>query len=465
MRALTHPFGMINQNVSRVDIYQGPLEYRCYGNQYAVNGSITLQLDYSPGLWWSIPFSGTGLSEIAIRRQLFGSPADEALIIQSEQLLSNGHWGEELPSEDEQDVLRMGGLLTNPQSHGDGSTLQIVNFWVVNGPGMWDIDSYQGPDGSRRRLYVDTNDWIIALSVDSGIETLIPSREYAITHTGSVIKRDQITFTAAEAMVVLDVISTSLSFATGRRVATILPVGAVDTEDGPPCWAHLENPVIDPATGRWPPTWYDPGNGGRQIKQVMMGLLREWADPYRKKVIINALEYYRSANNPGSIPSAVSQAVSGLTLLSYATLVTETQKVTKAEWAKCSAGEQIRQLLEECAIAFDIPAEFTELEQVRRKRAERVRQRHPANASIDDGVSAVVELRNAVMHPSPGRLEDTPMRAWDQGWALIMHWYETVLLSRLQVKADSSPRMAKIPVKMRWTTEQILRLRDAGDLA
>ena len=294
--------------------------------------------------------------------------------------------------------LTMSGFIENP-AIGSGGALQAVTFFVANnltpvtGHLLVHDDSYQWTG----RMALSGGGWDVELDTRREREQLRDwlktSGGYTITHVGRLRRSDGGAFTAAQAIDGLNLLQTVLSFAAGRQVACLLPVGY--DSHGAAVWSDWRMRLLDPWTGaqhvadlHYPSHWHE--------LFARFGAI--WDDKFRsEEVLYRSFRLYLDASYGSTLQLAVSTAQAGLELLAYTHLVEDHQMLSKTAYDKLDAHERLSDYLTQHLIDDSVPS-----------------TQAPALAAAAARVSAatapqlVVKMRNGVIHPSRTKPKFSP---------------------------------------------------------
>lgn len=443
---LQHPWGRLAADED-VDVYRGRLEVRYAGEgwQTADGG---LRLSWSPrprATWWAAPHEHDMRT---LERWLAGT-VEPVAVRPAPSGASCAVGAGPVPVPPHDDRLSHG-LLNGSAEVGDGASLDLVDFFLVNGPDVELGGGLRDADATtfwRGRLAWDFDGWSVIADRGGPADVLSPLRKrggYALTHACRLVRTGGASFAGNAAMDVLRGLEGALSFAAGRRVGTVLPVGS---RNGEVVWSWLRTPAVHEwRTGF---TWLDRHHGARQLAAVVPAWLGLWADPYEQLVLRYALGYHLGAGDPNPVETAITAGVSGLVLLSEARYVGG-NRLTEDQWRGRKTPGQIRQLLTDCGIGYATNREYADLAaqgaaaraaDVAKKQATKARQGKtyaPPSDPLDD-VDGVLALRNLVAHPTGSRLP-LPGEAWMQAWQTVSEWLDLALLARLGYTGDYFPR-------------------------
>jgi hypothetical protein len=301
-------------------------------------------------------------------------------------------------------------------SPGSGAALSEVSFLVVNLP--FAVGSERLREGSRLwmgRARLTGGGWSVTLDKrpdhNEVKERLRALGGYATTHVGQLTKTDGSTFTVSDAEDALLAVRCTLSLATGRWVAPVLPVGL--DMNGNAVWTVWRHENIDPYRGCH--RLADPTIVAH-LPALFAAVMSRWADPFERKVVERAIDYYVEANAPDPIELAVSAAQAGLELLAWTELVEDTRQYTGKQYKRRDAHENMSELLDGHSISTALPNNLKTL------------RTQAAKHHCATGPEIVTRMRNGVIHPSRSK-PTFPYQAWEDAWRLVMHYLQLALLA------------------------------------
>jgi hypothetical protein len=303
-------------------------------------------------------------------------------------------------------------------SPGAAAVLAEVSFLVVNLP--FAIGGGRLSEGSRRwmgRSLLTGGGWSVTLDARPDHreveQRLRAAGGYGITHAGRLAKNDGAAFAAADAENALAVVRYTLSLASGRWVAPVLPVGL--DSGGKPVWTVWQHELIHPYRGSH--RLADPVTAGH-LPELFAAVMSRWEDPFERQVVTRAIHYYLEANEPDPVELAVSSAQAGLELLAWTELVEDTRRYTAKAYKDRPAHQTLAEFLTGHSISTALPANLQAL------------SAEAANHGCSTGPEIITRMRNGVIHPSR-RKPVFPLAAWVDAWRLAMHYLQLALLAYL----------------------------------
>ncbi|MFI5592492.1 hypothetical protein ACIA5G_46110 [Amycolatopsis sp. NPDC051758] len=206
---------------------------------------------------------------------------------------------------------------------------------------------------------------------------------YVLTHVMEVRRTDDAVFDVEAAKRLLEGLRVCVSFAFGRWIAPILPVGY--DADGEVVWEEWTTPLCDPAMSVGF-GWLHRSHTDDLVRLLSCALPRlatlGMPDILRYQMI-NAVLAVQS----GFVEQRMSATFSALENLEWSILVLDS-RLSHTKYKKMSGAERLREVLTLADIPHDLDATtFPAL------------QAFVANAAIPDGPTAVVEVRNRLTHP------------------------------------------------------------------
>ena len=299
---------------------------------------------------------------------------------------------------------------------GDG-TLVEVSFLVASlTPVMAAHHLTAGRASWTGRTVLHGGGWLIVLDAPSSRREVRDSLQrhggYAATHIGLLVREDGADFTPDEAIEVMNALRYTLSFAVGRWVAPILPVGFDPA--GEAVWTVWQRGELVHPYHR----------GGHELADIVSpahipdlftAFTEVWADDFRRDVLCRAVNYYIEACDPNPCELAVSAAQSALEMLAYLMLVEE-GTMSKTKFKDAGSAGRKRSLLDSCSIEAAYPANLTLLEKT------------GTDLQYGDAVKLLTEMRNTVIHPSKEN-ESFSVEVWSEAWLLSLRHLLLAILS------------------------------------
>lgn len=327
------------------------------------------------------------------------------------------------------------------QDFGDPTGLERLTFLVPNGWSAHDGFSICDPNDLMSfwhgRLKATSAGWNV--SIDSRRDThshdfarqLAASGGHYVTHVGELCRSDGRVFDATDALNVLEAMRIALTLAVGRTVNCILPVG---WRAGRAVWTRWASPPVDPY--RSVSSWLDETVASKQVSELLEHAIGFCANPARYKVFRYAVSYYVTANFDLDVELAVAVPVSGMQLLAYHRLVEEGAKLTQRQWKALTTEQQVRLLLDECAIDTAIPTHFNELH--------KIAAGLPAGfQGTPDALGVIVYLRNKITHPTKQKPDVWDIYGWAEACMVARHLLALAILNTVDYQGlEHSPLSA-----------------------
>jgi hypothetical protein len=296
--------------------------------------------------------------------------------------------------------------------------------WILPADGLPDArSSWLG-----RRLF-SGGGWDLTLDVrpdhDVVSRELRHSVVFAITHVGELRRTDRSAFTGQQASDALYAYQVGLSFALGRWIAPVAPVGF--DGDGHPVWELWAPWRCDPMFGHL--SWWDSHNGD-DLADFLRLYLRAWFNPNEHDVFRHVAHHMIAANERRmTVEARIMLIQAALEYLSWVTYVLAGHRSAgKHNEGRSRAERHLRELLEKASIPRQIPQDLTAL------------LRYAADENLADGPAALTSLRNRLVHPKdasePYRIE----RLVSDAWRLAGEYGDLLLLNRLGYEGHYVPR-------------------------
>lgn len=396
-----------------IGLYEGLITASHQGRKVAARGSVQLNWAPLPHIEYTI-----GFDDLAVSAAFNPDPPDEPVVSVEAAEVPTAPTG---PLSDySEHLMTLTSWLDNTeiQAH-SGASLSSVTFCVANLPIV--IPGTFLAEGNHRwagRVVLDGGPWTVTLDAREGhIErqsNLQLKSGYCVTHTSRLARADGSAFTVSEAKGALKALHFTLSFASGRWISPLLPVGF--SQQGEAVWTCWEHPTVDP--WRAANTVADPMTP-RHLPDLFSCLESIWNDPFRQEVVTRSIHYFIRANDPTPVDLAVSTAQAGLELLSWTTLVAEGGMLNKTYGRHPrTAALNLRDLLQGRGIPTSIPTALTSLQGAARAQG------------CSDGPEILTRMRNGVIHPT----RDKPTFSspeWIDAWRLAEHYLMLSILSYL----------------------------------
>jgi hypothetical protein len=222
---------------------------------------------------------------------------------------------------------------------------------------------------------------------------------FGVTHVGELRKTDGTGFSPEEAAEALRAWQVVLSFAVGRWVAPVAPVGL--DASGQRVWEQWGSWRCDRVFGNFP--WWDHRDGD-DLKMFVELFLRAWFDRGKHDVTWYIASLLIAADHHGTtVEARLMLAQAALEYLSWVTYVLGGLRSRK-DHKERTAEDNLRELLHAASIPTPIPGSLVGLRQ------------YAAAEVLPDGPAALPRLRNRLVHPrdagEPYRIENSVSDAW-----------------------------------------------------
>lgn len=331
-------------------------------------------------------------------------------------------------------------------TQGTEDGVEKVQFFVPNMLNVYGSPLTDGKGAWKGKIDLHGGDWEVTLEArrDLNIQEKKIKRKgsYVVTHVGYLSRSDGYAMEDGEVTQALQLLRYCLSFGVGRYIAPILATGHLG---GDIVWRDFRVPAV----ARWRATIpaIDTFNSS-SLQELFACFAKLWGDEFERDVLIRAVQYSMSANDPHPVELATSAAQSALEMLAYEKFVEEEKTLTSNEFEKKGAGAKIEDLLDAMEIPHTITDQFERLKEV---------SSHEKCQGVL-GPSVIAWMRNGVIHPSRKKVKHSH-GAWIEAWELIRHYLLLVVLRRIDYHgfyrspADQDPRTGKMD-KVPWGTTE-----------
>ncbi len=288
--------------------------------------------------------------------------------------------------------LEITGCLNQPMVLSSNQDLSSVVFHLTN------FHKFIGTQVSRKnhicsdRLVLEAGGWRICIDNVENLTDVINSLKskggYTITHVGKLERSDKKLFTPKEAEEVLECLHWFISLCRGFRISPILLVG--HNSSGKKIWEKWhDDQLISP----WKKvnSWFIDSTtlNAQSINELFAGFLTLWQTNTWNDSIRLAIHWYLESNaQAGAVQGSIILLQAAFELLAVTLLVEHKGIFTEQEFNKYKAADKLRYLLAECGISPEIPSTLTNLLQAA----------NPKELNWSDGVQALTETRNALIH-------------------------------------------------------------------
>ena len=321
---------------------------------------------------------------------------------------------------------------SNGATFGSDSTPldRVIAHWFNlpdwRGPGYLEET---GPNGEHRqwlgRWVMEAEGWKITLDMrpDHSVvwDDLHRSDVLVMTHVMEMRRSDGAAFTAQDAEPVLTAMHVGISFALGRWVAPLLPVGL--DSGGTAVWEQWQPSFCDPGRAPGIGWWYERDHAA--LSNFLKLLITAFADPARMERLWMQMVLAISATSAsGFIEQRIMVGFSGIEHMMWQNLVL-TNLRSESSYKNEKAANLLRDVLE----AASIPAGLdSSLQPVMTSLA----ATKTTGGPHFDGAEVLTWTRNQLVHPKPGK-----QRAYQypgllpEAWLLLRHYLVLLILHSL----------------------------------
>jgi hypothetical protein len=249
-------------------------------------------------------------------------------------------------------------------------------------------------------------------------QELQESGGFTLTHTGTLKRENNESFSTTEAVGILNGLYYFLSFVRGNWCWPCLYIGTFDSNF---CWFHCSEPKEIDQLGEFARTHSALRANESMIVTSFSGFFNFWTDPEWRKPIETALSWYVEANRAQSMESAIVAGQTALELIAWIHVVERRKTLSRDGFDRLFAPDRFRILLNLQGIPIDFPPRFAKLSAY---------SAH-ANPRWEDGPRAIAELRNSIVHPKKrANLYNASDDVREQARSLTL-WYLTSAILRL----------------------------------
>ncbi|MFY4720105.1 hypothetical protein [Streptomyces sp. LaBMicrA B280] len=285
------------------------------------------------------------------------------------------------------------------------------------------------PRGKREwsgRWLLEANGWKITVDVrpdhQQVWQELHKTEVYVMTHVMEVRRADDSVFTADEADPLLTALHVGISFALGRWVAPMLPVG--EGSDGRVVWEQWRVAHCDPARSTSDGWWYDQDHDS--LGDFLRLAIAAFLDPDKLTPLRFQMMYAISAlRSRDFVEPRIIMGTAGLEHIMWQSLVLS-GALTEREYKRRPAHDLLRTVLRDAQIPVDInPGLLTAAAQydadVKAKE----------NKDID-GADVVTWVRNRLVHPQESQERVYGLDGLTRdAWLLARHYLVLLILNSL----------------------------------
>lgn len=301
---------------------------------------------------------------------------------------------------------------TRTTLYSDGSGHTRHQFSLEHEGFIWEVDSL--PDFKDR----------VSATQESGGRT--------ITHVGRLRKADGTKFLVSEVRSTLDSFDLFMSFAAGRRVASVLTVPEQSDTGFPEFDLDSVNSLVDRLKAA--PNWFRDGNHVllTRVWPGFAAFLSSQGDWFRRLIL-----YYVAVNRRENyIDFDLITICSALEMLSWVVLVELSETLSQSAANKLSLSDMLRLLLKINGIDNSLPKSYVESRALLDRRGSPMR----------DGPAALSAVRNILVHPTAKNLQTVETLANKLYWevfSLGTYYIENMVLLLSDYSGDFSVRISQ----------------------
>lgn len=323
--------------------------------------------------------------------------------------------------------------------------LSIIRFVLTNyhmSMGSWLPDA-------EVRLPMRFGGWVVTLdSLSDAWNPLVAfEREgggYCPNHVGTLSREDGSCFSSANAQQALDVLRAYLSFSRGMRCGPFVTVGLDEGMN----LRWLEGNVGTLDQWRRTDSWFDPHYAHDHVR-VIEGLWTLWSRPEAADAVSNAIHWYTVANcRAGGVNNAIIAGQVALEIIVSSGLWAANQDQLKKGTAP-SMATRLRTLLTSIGAPLEIPSRLERLQSL------------AAQCKWIDGPSAIVGLRNTIVHGAQSKLLQVGgdyETGVEEALTLQLHYIEFAVLAIVRYRG--AYRNRTIPADVYWNPPMLPVLQE-----
>jgi hypothetical protein len=419
-----------------ITLYTGPVDFNQAGEAFRADARISLAWLPSPEIRFEVPqLSPVGLpklDDVSFRLD-DGTAGKRGLVTGSN--LSTGTSGH---------FTSLSGIVAERVIRPADGPVSHVLFLVPNFPFLvgQPID-YPGGVSRRSRLSLAGCGWAVTLDAvqnQKDVQEFLESRSgFGVTHIGRLEKEDGQSFSAGEALPVLEALVWYLSFAAGSWTGPCLPTGLDGA--GKQIWQVWESFRPVPFVKRR--SWLNSQHGAH-FEAPFPGFMKRWSDKDWQEVIRVAVHWYVEANAQASaIEGSIVLTQTAFELLASAVLVERHGWLSTDGYGNLAAADRIRLLFLWAGIPTAIPPELGDL--TRQAKAD----------NWPDTATAMAMIRNTITHPTKKNREKFGKHlagARAEAWVLGLWHLELCLLRLFDYRGQYGNRIKQ---RYAWQIEQV----------
>ncbi len=244
-----------------------------------------------------------------------------------------------------------------------------------------------------------------------------------ITHIGRIRRKDNKMFKSTYVFKLLDEISDTLSFLSGRYVGICLVRGYKENKNNFKLWKES---MITPF--KYVPTWSDTIANYHNIEKYINLMCRKLHDNYYGPALKHVIDWYIESLDNISIENNIVSIQIALETLSYVAVVEKSKVLNDNEFEQNTASDNIRLLLKTCNIYYG-KEELNEFNDY-------------IKSKFDDGIDIFTYFRNKIVHPTR-KTKRANLNVEDM-WNILQigtRYVELVVLYIINYKGEYSNRL------------------------
>ena len=318
------------------------------------------------------------------------------------------------------------GYIGNDDADLTSVKFHLANFIPFLGHPVRNADSTESR-ASRAEILADG--WRVIVDGIAGVnrDYVATRGGYSITHVGVIERVDENPFKLEQVRELLTNLYWFFSFCRGQPSSPILSIGY--EKSGRIVWRELANWSVASGTGGR--SWYNSFSASG-LELLLPGFLKRMDDSTWSAPTRLAVYWYLEAGSVGG-DSTLILAQAAFELLSWMWLVEGNKLLSKAKFNELGSAGAIRKTLESMGIPTHINANLKEFSST------------AGRFGWADGPSAIVGLRNALVHPSSvsngEKLASLSPRSIFEAATLSLWYLELMLLRVFDYSGKYSSRM------------------------
>lgn len=324
---------------------------------------------------------------------------------------------------------------------------RIVAHWVNvpnwHGPVNLMRSTNEGQQAWSGRWIFEADVWRITFDVrpdhSQVWRNLHQSQVFVMTHVMELCRADGGYFTATEAEPVLSALHMGISFALGRFVAPMLPVG--QDAEGKTVWEAWGPSLCDPARRVGSGWWFD--QDLRSLEDLLRKVIYEFSDPDRRAQLQLQLRFAISGTkDEGFVEQRITIGAAGLEHLVWQELVLK-GRMSKRQYGgaalfngvKLYAHSRLRLLLEDAQISLTVDDDLLPV-------ASKYVAEKRILGEILDGADVVTRIRNQLVHPQGSQEEVYRLeKLVSDVWRMTCHYLSLLILHSIDYRGSTRNMM------------------------